>query len=125
MGREQAGGKRDLLSNLVSEHLKSNAIALVKDRRGSLVRDVGKPHRIDSLRQALEKSKNNLAAETAGAVMASDASSRLTTVSKWATRQGYCAYIQPGGSIRDKDSIAYCKEQGLAMVMTRHAAFRH
>jgi phosphoribosylaminoimidazolecarboxamide formyltransferase/IMP cyclohydrolase len=39
--------------------------------------------------------------------------------------EGIEAYIQPGGSVRDKDSIAYCKENGLAMVMTGLRHFKH
>jgi len=128
---EEAGGretsreeKADLLfANLVCKHLKSNAIALVKDRR-LIGKGCGQTSRIDSLRQALEKAKQ-FGAETAGAVMASDAFFPFDDCVKMGHAAGILAYIQPGGSIRDKDSIAYCKEQGLAMVMTGKRHFRH
>ena len=128
---EEAGGretslaeKADLLfANLVCKHLKSNAIALVKDKR-LIGKGCGQTSRIDSLRQALEKAKQ-FGAETAGAVMASDAFFPFDDCVKMGHAAGILAYIQPGGSIRDKDSIAYCKEQGLAMVMTGMRHFRH
>lgn len=128
---EEAGGretskeeKADLLfANLVCKHLKSNAIALVKDRR-LIGKGCGQTSRIDSLRQALEKAKQ-FGADTTGAVMASDAFFPFDDCVRMGHAAGIEAYIQPGGSIRDKDSIAYCKEQGLAMVMTGRRHFRH
>lgn len=128
---EEAGGretnkeeKADLLfANLVCKHLKSNAIALVKDRR-LIGKGCGQTSRIDALRQALEKAKQ-FGADTTGAVMASDAFFPFDDCVRMGHAAGIEAYIQPGGSIRDKDSIAYCKEQGLAMVMTGRRHFRH
>ncbi|MGL6269851.1 MAG: bifunctional phosphoribosylaminoimidazolecarboxamide formyltransferase/IMP cyclohydrolase [Chitinophagaceae bacterium] len=128
---EEAGGretskeeKADLLfANLVCKHLKSNAIALVKDRK-LIGKGCGQTSRIDALRQALEKAKQ-FGADTTGAVMASDAFFPFDDCVRMGHEAGIEAYIQPGGSIRDKDSIAYCKEQGLAMVMTGRRHFRH
>jgi phosphoribosylaminoimidazolecarboxamide formyltransferase/IMP cyclohydrolase len=128
---EETGGretspeeKADLLfANLVCKHLKSNAIAIVKDRR-LIGKGCGQTSRIDALRQALEKAKQ-FGADTAGAVMASDAFFPFDDCVQMGHAAGILAYIQPGGSIRDKDSIAYCKEHGLAMVMTGRRHFRH
>jgi phosphoribosylaminoimidazolecarboxamide formyltransferase/IMP cyclohydrolase len=124
-GRETSPAEKDdlLFANLVCKHLKSNAIALVKDRR-LIGKGCGQTSRIDALRQALEKARQ-FGAETTGAVMASDAFFPFDDSVKMGHAAGIAAYIQPGGSIRDKDSIAYCKEHGLAMVMTGKRHFRH
>jgi phosphoribosylaminoimidazolecarboxamide formyltransferase / IMP cyclohydrolase len=60
-----------------------------------------------------------------GAVMASDAFFPFNDCVKMGHQAGIKAFIQPGGSIRDKDSIDYCKENDLAMVMTGMRHFRH
>jgi phosphoribosylaminoimidazolecarboxamide formyltransferase/IMP cyclohydrolase len=124
-GRQtNAAEKADLLfANLVCKHLKSNAISLVKDRR-LIGKGCGQTSRIDALRQALEKAKQ-FGADTTGAVMASDAFFPFDDCVRMGHAAGIQAFIQPGGSIRDKDSIAYCKEHGLAMVMTGRRHFRH
>jgi phosphoribosylaminoimidazolecarboxamide formyltransferase/IMP cyclohydrolase len=103
-GRETTPAEKEDLkfSNLVCKHLKSNAIALVKNRQ-LVGKGCGQTSRIDSLRHALEKAKQ-FNFDLKGAVM---------------------AYIQPGGSIRDKDSIDYCVENGLAMVLTGMRHFKH
>lgn len=116
--------KEDLLfANLVCKHLKSNAIALVKNRQ-LLGKGCGQTSRIDALRQAVEKARQfnfNLS----GAVMASDAFFPFDDCVKMGKDAGITAFIQPGGSIRDKDSIEYCKQNGLAMVMTGLRHFKH
>jgi phosphoribosylaminoimidazolecarboxamide formyltransferase/IMP cyclohydrolase len=124
-GRETSIEERSdlLFANLVCKHLKSNAIALVKDHR-LIGKGCGQTSRIDSLRQALDKAKQ-FGADTTGAVMASDAFFPFDDCVRMGHAAGINAYIQPGGSIRDKDSIAYCKEQGLAMVITGKRHFRH
>jgi phosphoribosylaminoimidazolecarboxamide formyltransferase/IMP cyclohydrolase len=128
---EETGGrssneseKSDLLfANKVCKHLKSNAIALVKNKQ-LIGKGCGQTSRIDSLRQAIEKSKQfnfNLK----GAVMASDAFFPFNDCVKMGHAEGVEAFIQPGGSIRDKDSIDYCKEQQIAMVITGMRHFKH
>jgi len=118
------GEKEDLIfANLVCKHLKSNAIALVKNKQ-LLGKGCGQTSRIDALRQAIEKAKQfnfNLQ----GAVMASDAFFPFNDCVKMGHAAGITAFIQPGGSIRDKDSIEYCKQNNLAMVMTGMRHFRH
>lgn len=128
---EEAGGrnctgaeKKDLaFANLVCKHLKSNAIALVKN--GQLIgKGCGQTSRIDSLRQSIEKA-GQFSFDLNGAVLASDAFFPFDDCVKMAHAAGIQAFIQPGGSIRDKDSVAYCKENNLALVMTGRRHFRH
>ncbi|RYZ16394.1 MAG: bifunctional phosphoribosylaminoimidazolecarboxamide formyltransferase/IMP cyclohydrolase PurH, partial [Chitinophagaceae bacterium] len=110
-------------ANLVCKHLKSNAIALVKDRQ-LIGKGCGQTSRIDALRQALEKARQfNFVLE--GAVLASDAFFPFNDCVQLGHEAGISAFVQPGGSIRDKDSIAYCKEKGLALVMTGQRHFKH
>jgi phosphoribosylaminoimidazolecarboxamide formyltransferase/IMP cyclohydrolase len=128
---EETGGRsstdaerRDLqFANIVCKHLKSNAIALVKDRQ-LVGKGCGQTSRIDALRQSLEKARQ-FEFNLKGAVLASDAFFPFDDCVKLGYEAGITAFIQPGGSIRDKDSIAYCQEKGLALVMTGQRHFRH
>jgi phosphoribosylaminoimidazolecarboxamide formyltransferase/IMP cyclohydrolase len=116
--------KADLgFANLVCKHLKSNAIALVKNRQ-LIGKGCGQTSRIDSLRQSIEKAKQ-FNFELRGAVLASDAFFPFNDCVKMSHEAGIEAFIQPGGSIRDKDSIDYCVEHKLAMVMTGMRHFKH
>ncbi|MGI9192064.1 MAG: bifunctional phosphoribosylaminoimidazolecarboxamide formyltransferase/IMP cyclohydrolase [Chitinophagaceae bacterium] len=124
-GRETTDAEADDLrfANIVAKHLKSNAIALVKGKQ-LMGKGCGQTSRIDALRQAIEKARQfdfNLE----GAVMASDAFFPFDDCVRMGHEAGITAFIQPGGSIRDKDSIAYCQEQGLAMVITGMRHFKH
>lgn len=124
-GRTTTDAERaDLVfANLVCKHLKSNAIALVKNRQ-LIGKGCGQTSRIDSLRQSIEKSKQfNFSLD--GAVLASDAFFPFDDCVKIAHAAGIAAFIQPGGSIRDKDSIEYCKANDLAMVITGQRHFKH
>ncbi|WEK37272.1 MAG: bifunctional phosphoribosylaminoimidazolecarboxamide formyltransferase/IMP cyclohydrolase [Candidatus Pseudobacter hemicellulosilyticus] len=128
---EEAGGrasteaeKSDLsFANLVCKHLKSNAIALVKDKQ-LIGKGCGQTSRIDALRQALEKAKQ-FAFDLNGAVLASDAFFPFNDCVQMGHAAGINAFIQPGGSVRDKDSIEYCQQHNLAMVMTGMRHFKH
>jgi len=125
-GAQPATGQQraDLIfSNLVCKHLKSNAIALVKDRQ-LLGKGCGQTSRVDALRHALEKARQS-GFNLDGAVLASDAFFPFDDCVRMAHEAGITAVIQPGGSIRDKDSIAFCKENGMAMVLTGTRHFRH
>jgi phosphoribosylaminoimidazolecarboxamide formyltransferase/IMP cyclohydrolase len=116
--------KKDLIfSNIICKHLKSNAIALVKDRQ-LIGKGCGQTSRIDALRHALEKARQ-FSFDLNGAVMASDAFFPFNDCVRLGHEAGITAFIQPGGSIRDKDSIDYCKENNLAMVLTGMRHFRH
>ncbi|MET0638315.1 MAG: bifunctional phosphoribosylaminoimidazolecarboxamide formyltransferase/IMP cyclohydrolase [Chitinophagaceae bacterium] len=110
-------------ANLVCKHLKSNAIALVKNKQ-LIGKGCGQTSRIDSLRQAVEKARQ-FNFDLNGSVMASDAFFPFDDCVKLGHAAGVVAYIQPGGSIRDKDSIEYCKANGLVMVITGLRHFKH
>jgi phosphoribosylaminoimidazolecarboxamide formyltransferase / IMP cyclohydrolase len=128
---EEVGGrestkeeKEDLIfSNIVCKHLKSNAIALIKNKQ-LIGKGCGQTSRIDALRHAVEKAKQ-FNFDLNGAVMASDAFFPFNDCVQLGHEAGITAFIQPGGSIRDKDSIQYCKENNLVMVMTGMRHFRH
>ncbi|HEY6504355.1 MAG TPA: bifunctional phosphoribosylaminoimidazolecarboxamide formyltransferase/IMP cyclohydrolase [Chitinophagaceae bacterium] len=124
-GRETtAAEKNDLVfANLVCKHLKSNAIALVKNKQ-LIGKGCGQTSRIDSLRQSLEKAKQ-FNFDLKGAVMASDAFFPFNDCVKMGHEAGIAAFVQPGGSIRDNDSIEYCKQNNLAMVITGMRHFKH
>ena len=116
--------KQDLVfANLVCKHLKSNAIALVKNRQ-LIGKGCGQTSRIDSLRQAIEKAKQ-FNFDLKAAVMASDAFFPFNDCVKMGHEAGITAFIQPGGSIRDNDSIEYCKQNNLVMVITGMRHFKH
>ena len=105
------------------KHLKSNAIALIKNKQ-LLGKGCGQTSRVDALRQAIEKSKQ-FKFDLNGAVLASDAFFPFNDCVQLAHAEGIEAFIQPGGSVRDKDSIDYCVQNNLAMVMTGMRHFRH
>jgi phosphoribosylaminoimidazolecarboxamide formyltransferase / IMP cyclohydrolase len=124
-GRETTAAEKEDLSfaNIIGKHLKSNAIALVKNKQ-LIGKGCGQTSRIDSLRQSIEKAKQfNFDLE--GAVLASDAFFPFDDCVKIAHAAGIISFIQPGGSIRDNDSIEYCKQNNLAMVITGLRHFKH
>jgi phosphoribosylaminoimidazolecarboxamide formyltransferase/IMP cyclohydrolase len=110
-------------ANIICKHLKSNAIAIVKNDQ-LIGKGCGQTSRIDSLRQAIEKAKQ-FNFDLKGAVMASDAFFPFDDCVKMGHEAGITAFIQPGGSIRDNDSIEYCKQNNLAMVITGLRHFKH
>ena len=116
--------KSDLaFANIVCKHLKSNAIALVQNKQ-LVGKGCGQTSRIDALRQAVEKARQ-FDFDLTGAVMASDAFFPFNDCVKLGHDAGITAFIQPGGSIRDNDSIEYCKQHNLAMVITGMRHFKH
>lgn len=116
--------REDLIfCNIICKHLKSNAIALVKNRQ-LVGKGCGQTSRIDSLRQAISKA-GQFNFDLNGAVMASDAFFPFDDCVKLGYEAGIQAYIQPGGSVRDQDSIDFSKENGIAMVLTGQRHFRH
>ena len=110
-------------ANLVCKHLKSNAIALVKDGR-LLGKGCGQTSRVDALRQSITKA-GQFGADLNGAVLASDAFFPFDDCVKIAHEAGITSFVQPGGSIRDKDSIDYCVKNNLAMIITGMRHFKH
>src|SRR5207253_8569701 len=116
--------KQDMeFANIVCKHLKSNAIALVKNKQ-LIGKGCGQTSRVDALRHALEKARQ-FEFDLNGAVMASDAFFPFNDCVQLGHAAGITAFIQPGGSIRDKDSIEYCKKHNLAMVITGMRHFKH
>jgi phosphoribosylaminoimidazolecarboxamide formyltransferase/IMP cyclohydrolase len=124
-GREASSQeKQDLeFANILCKHLKSNAIALVRNRQ-LIGKGCGQTSRIDSLRQSLEKA-GQFQFDLKGAVLASDAFFPFDDCVKMGHAAGITAFIQPGGSVRDQDSITYCKDNQLVMVLTEQRHFKH
>lgn len=112
-----------LFANKLVKHCKSNAIVLAKNRQ-LCAAGVGQTSRVDSLRQAIDKARS-FEFDLNGAVMASDAFFPFADCVEIAHKAGVNAVIQPGGSIRDNESIDYCNANGIAMVMTGFRHFRH
>lgn len=112
-----------VFANKLVKHTKSNAIVLAKD--GQLIGSgTGQTSRIDALRHAVQKAKD-FGLDLKGAVMASDAFFPFADSVEFAQKEGIIAVIQPGGSVRDKDSVAYCNETKMAMVFTGTRHFKH
>ncbi|MCL6524462.1 MAG: bifunctional phosphoribosylaminoimidazolecarboxamide formyltransferase/IMP cyclohydrolase [Thermoflavifilum sp.] len=112
-----------IFANLVCKHLKSNAIALVKNKQ-LIGKGCGQTSRVDALRQAIDKAHQS-GFDLHGAVMASDAFFPFDDCVKIAHEVGISAVIHPGGSIRDEDSIRYCREHNMGMVITHTRHFLH
>lgn len=112
-----------LFANKIAKHAKSNTIVLVKNRQLRGI-GVGQTSRVDALEQAIDKAKRfNLSVD--GAAMASDAFFPFPDCVEIAHKAGISSVIHPGGSIRDKDSIDYCNQNGMAMVLTGFRHFKH
>jgi len=112
-----------LFAAKVCKQSRSNAIVLAKNEQ-MLASGVGQTSRVDALNQAIEKAVK-FGFDLNGAVMASDAFFPFPDCVAIAYKAGITAVIQPGGSIRDQDSIDYCDENGMAMVMTGTRHFKH
>lgn len=112
-----------LFANKIVKHSKSNAIVLAKNGQ-LLASGVGQTSRVDALKQAIAKARS-FGFDLTGAVMASDAFFPFADCVEIAKEAGVDAVIQPGGSIRDTDSVEYCNANGIAMVMTGFRHFKH
>jgi phosphoribosylaminoimidazolecarboxamide formyltransferase/IMP cyclohydrolase len=112
-------------ANKVVKHTKSNAIVLVKNKQ-LLASGTGQTSRVDALQQAIAKASRFFKPDTLnGAVMASDAFFPFPDCVEIAHKAGIKAIIQPGGSVKDQDSVDYCNLHGIAMVMTGVRHFKH
>lgn len=107
----------------ICKHTKSNTIVLSNDSQ-LFASGVGQTSRVDALRQAIIKAKE-FGFDLKGAVMASDAFFPFPDCVEIADEAGITAVVQPGGSIKDKDSIDYCDAHGMSMVMTGVRHFKH
>ena len=124
-GRFSTASEKENLAfaNIICKHLKSNAIALIKDNQ-LVGKGCGQTSRVDALRHAIEKA-HQFKFDLKGAVLASDAFFPFNDCIQIAHIENIEAFIQPGGSIRDKDSIEYAVQHNLAMVITGMRHFRH
>ncbi|MDI9358019.1 MAG: bifunctional phosphoribosylaminoimidazolecarboxamide formyltransferase/IMP cyclohydrolase [Phycisphaerales bacterium] len=124
-GRETNPSEKNdlLLANYVAKHLKSNAIALVKNLQ-LIGKGCGQTSRIDALKQSIQKAKQfNFSLD--GAVLASDAFFPFGDCVAIAHKEGIVAFIEPGGSIRDQETINYCVDNKLSLVITTMRHFKH
>ena len=106
----------------VVKHVKSNAI-VVTNGMNTIGIGAGQMNRVGAAKIALESAKNNGFSENL--TLSSDAFLPFDDVVKLAHEYGVNKIIQPGGSIRDKDSIKACNELGIVMVFTNHRHFKH
>ncbi len=112
-----------LFANILVKHTKSNAIVLAKNRQ-LIASGTGQTSRVDALKQAIEKA-GTFNFDLNGAVMASDAFFPFPDCVEIAHEAGITSVIQPGGSIRDTESIDYCNKNGMSMVTTGVRHFKH
>lgn len=112
-----------LFASKICKHTKSNTIILAVDGQ-LLASGVGQTSRVDALKQAIEKA-GEFGFKLEGAVMASDAFFPFPDCVEIAHQQGIKAVIQPGGSVKDQDSINYCDANQMAMVFTGTRHFKH
>ena len=113
--------RRDIEFGLkVVKHVKSNAIVVVKNGQ-TLGIGAGQMNRVGSCKIALEQAGE----KAKGAVLASDAFFPMRDSADIAADYGIAAIVQPGGSIRDQESIDACNEKGVAMVFSKIRHFKH
>jgi len=112
-----------LIANIIAKHSRSNTIVLVKNKK-LLAAGVGQTSRVDALKQAIEKARSfDMSLEDS--VMASDAFFPFPDCVEIAKNVGVRSVIQPGGSKRDGESINYCDENNMSMVLTGIRHFKH
>jgi phosphoribosylaminoimidazolecarboxamide formyltransferase/IMP cyclohydrolase len=112
-----------LFANRLVKQSKSNTIVLAKGKQ-LLASGVGQTSRVDALKQAIEKAKS-FHFDLKGAVMASDAFFPFPDCVEIAHNEGITSVIQPGGSIRDKESVDFCNNHQMSMVTTGFRHFKH
>jgi phosphoribosylaminoimidazolecarboxamide formyltransferase/IMP cyclohydrolase len=112
-----------VLASIIAKHTKSNCIAIVKNQQliGS---GMGQVSRIDALYQAIEKSKR-FGFELNQSSLASDAFFPFSDCVEISFKNGIDSIVQPGGSVRDQDSIDFCNENQISMVFSGIRHFRH
>jgi len=112
-----------VFANKIVKHTKSNAIVLAKNKQ-LIASGTGQTSRVDALKQAIEKAES-FHFDLHGAVMASDAFFPFPDCVQIAHEAGITAVVQPGGSVRDNESIDYCNDHGVGMVVTGIRHFKH
>lgn len=112
-----------IFANKIVKNSKSNAIVLAKN--GQLIASgVGQTSRVDALMQAIQKA-TTFGFDLKGAVMASDAFFPFADCVEIAYKAGINAVIQPGGSVRDNDTIEFCNKNNISMLVTGMRHFKH
>jgi phosphoribosylaminoimidazolecarboxamide formyltransferase/IMP cyclohydrolase len=112
-----------LFASKICKHTKSNTIVLANEGQ-LLASGVGQTSRVDALKQAIEKA-GSFGFSLKGAVMASDAFFPFPDCVEIAHNHGIAAVIQPGGSVKDQDSINFCDLHNMSMVFTGIRHFKH
>jgi phosphoribosylaminoimidazolecarboxamide formyltransferase/IMP cyclohydrolase len=122
--KPDSGQMEDLLfANKVVKHSKSNAIVIAAGKQ-MLASGIGQTSRVDALKQAIEKAKA-FELDLKNSALASDAFFPFADSVEIAHKAGISSIIQPGGSVRDQDTIDYCNENGISMVFTGVRHFKH
>lgn len=112
-----------VFANKLVKHTKSNTIVLAKNKQ-LLASGCGMTSRVDALKFAITKAKS-FNFDLNGAVMASDAFFPFPDCVEIAHNEGVDVVVQPGGSIKDGESVDYCNNNGMAMVVTGVRHFKH
>lgn len=112
-----------IFANKVVKHTRSNAIVLAKNKQ-LVASGIGQTSRVDSLKQAIVKA-HEFGFDLHGAVMASDAFFPFADSVETAFNAGIYAVIQPGGSVRDQDTIDFCNTHNISMIFTGIRHFKH
>jgi phosphoribosylaminoimidazolecarboxamide formyltransferase/IMP cyclohydrolase len=107
----------------ISKHLKSNAIAIVKNKQliGS---GIGQTSRVDALNQAIAKAKDK-GFDLKGSVLYSDAFFPFADCAQLSRAAGIEVLAEPGGSIRDQDTVDYCQQHNMCLIFTSYRHFKH
>ncbi|MBO4575302.1 MAG: bifunctional phosphoribosylaminoimidazolecarboxamide formyltransferase/IMP cyclohydrolase [Bacteroidales bacterium] len=112
-----------IFANKIVKHSRSNAIVLAKNKQ-LYASGIGQTSRVDALKQAIAKA-NSFNFNLNGAVLASDAFFPFSDCVEIASEAGIKSIVQPGGSVRDQESIDACNKLGIAMVFTGYRHFKH
>ncbi len=112
-----------LFAAKICKHAKSNAIVLARPGQ-MLASGVGQTSRVDAVQQAIAKAQR-FGFDLQGAALASDAFFPFPDSIEVAAKAGITAFLQPGGSVKDQDSIDFCNKNGLSMVFTGKRHFKH
>jgi phosphoribosylaminoimidazolecarboxamide formyltransferase/IMP cyclohydrolase len=112
-----------VFANIIVKHSKSNAIVIAKNKQ-LCASGIGQTSRVDALKQAIDKA-HTFGFDLTGSVLASDAFFPFADCVEIAHNAGVTAVVQPGGSVRDKDSIDFCSRNEIAMVFTGIRHFKH
>ncbi|MEL6253093.1 MAG: bifunctional phosphoribosylaminoimidazolecarboxamide formyltransferase/IMP cyclohydrolase [Bacteroidota bacterium] len=112
-----------LFGDKVCKHLKSNAIAIVKNEQliGS---GMGQTSRIDALKHAMQKAEEK-GFDLDGAVLASDAFFPFSDCVEMAHNKGIEVVVEPGGSVRDQETIDFCETHNMCLIFTSVRHFKH